>query len=189
MQPLSWFKDQANRAAFRSELVKVVRKECTPPYTEQAGNNTKYGAALHFNGTAWCAVFASWCYKTASERLDVRNPLAGLQTGFGFAHVTSGYAAALRRSIAVPRQVFLANDDKLLPGDIVCYDHDAFPGGNGHTGIVVAVKGKGVFVTGEGNTNQAMSRTGGQTGLHEHTLLDGKHGVMLGVIRPMRRWM
>ncbi len=189
MEPLTWFKDQANRAKFRSELAKISKKECQPVYTEGPGNNTKYGVALHFNGTAWCGIFVSWCYVTASANLGVRNPLGELQTNFGFAHVTSAFSAATRRGIAIPRATFVGKSDKVLPGDIVCWDHDPFPGGAGHTGIVVATKAGGVFVTAEGNTNQSMSRTGGQTGLHEHALLDAKHGLLLGVIRPMRRWM
>lgn len=182
-----WFKEQANRDQFRCNVAALARKQCVPPYSEAPGNFTKYGHDLSFNGTAWCAVFVSWVYKTASAQLDVPNPLAGLQTAFGMVHVTSTWTLAVAKRLAIPKAAILLKQESVMIGDIVCWDHDNVPGGPGHTGIVTKVSSK-LFVTAEGNTDQGFSRTGGQTGLHEHTLLDGKHGMLLGVIRPTRRF-
>lgn len=174
----TWFETQENRALFRSEIARRARLEIG--YKERPGNDTKYGQALKYNGTAWCAVFVSWVYVTVSAQLSVPNPLAGLTTKFGFAHCTTSFARAKRRGLV------LVPGESPMPGDVVVYDHDAFPFGDGHTGIVVATFKNGRYDTVEGNTDQAFSRSGGAVGKHEHLPGDGKHGVLLGFIRPTR---
>lgn len=175
MQDKTWFNDWANRAKFRATVVAIATAEIG--YQEQRGNNTKYGAELHMNGVSWCAIFASWCYVQAAKQLGVPNPLAGLQTPFGYAHVTTAYDSAVRKRLVVP-----ANDPSpLLPGDLAFWDHDGIPYGPGHTGIWTP---KGII---EGNTNQRFSRTGGMVAIHTHVQPDdGKHGRLLGIVRPTR---
>ena len=173
--PKQSLKDQVTRASFRSNIVDIATKELG--YVEKHGNDTKYGAWFGLNGHPWCAMFVSWVYAEAAKATDCENPLAGLQTSKGFAGVTSGFVAVKRRGWV------LDENESLMPGDIVFWDHDKIPGGNGHTGLVIASN----FTTIEGNTNTAFSRTGGSVCKHSHALKDGKHGVLLGFARPTQK--
>lgn len=171
--------DRQTRDAYRSEIVKIAQTQLG--YVEGNGNDTKYGRWFGLNGHPWCAMYVSWVYDQAAKSVKCENPLAGLQTSKGFAGVTTGWASMKKRGWA------LDSTEGLLPGDVVCWDHDSNPGGAGHTGLVIEVTSTG-YKTIEGNTNTAFSRTGGMVCEHSHSLTDGKHGVRLGFARPTRKY-
>lgn len=185
----AWFLEQPNRVIWRAELVKTAKKEVGNTESPAGSNLTKYGAWYGLNGMAWCGQFVSWVYDQTATRLNVPNPLARLQSTRGFAHCTTALATAKTRD----KQGWTVGDkEKLLPGDIIIWDHDELPGGPGHTGIVVAVQGGGRFSTIEGNTNPSFSNAGGSVQRHDHTRIEINwkgHGRVAGVIRPTRRYV
>lgn len=171
--------DRQTRDEFRNAVAAIAQKEVG--YIEGRGNNTKYGAWFGLNFHAWCAMFVSHVYDQAAKQVGCENPLRGVQTSKGFAGVTESFRKMKQRGWA------LGPNELPMIGDIVCWDHDEVAGGPGHTGIVVAVASNG-YTTIEGNTNTAYSRTGGMVCKHEHRIMDQKHGVLLGFVRPTRRY-
>lgn len=171
--------DQQTRHLFRSELHAVAVAEVG--YIEGRGNDTKYGEWFGLNHHPWCAMFASWVYDQAARRVGCENPLAGLQTRKGFAGVTDTFRTMKRRGM------ILGPGEIIMTGDLLMWDHDKVAGGPGHTGMVVGLE-PGGYQTVEGNTNTAFSRTGGMVCAHHHGFDDGRHGVLLGVARPTRRY-
>jgi hypothetical protein len=179
MMDATFFNTQANREQFRKAICNVARAEIGT--VEKPGNDTKYGRWARMNGVSWCAIFASWVYNEASVRLGVPDPLTGLQTRFGYAHVTTAFVMAQRRGWVV---------EDPMPGDLVMWDHDDIPFGPGHTGVIVSVDG-GILVAVEGNTSRSdhSSRNGGEVCLHQHTIAPRmSHGRLLGFVRPTRRF-
>lgn len=175
---MTTLKDQQTRAEFRQAIVRIATSQ--KGYVEERGNNTKFGAWFGLNRLPWCAMYVSWVYDQAAKSVKCENPLAGLQTRKGYAGVTEGWRLVKKRGWDLDK------GEGLLPGDIVFWDHDHVTGGPGHTGIVMSA-GEG-YVTMEGNTNTAFSRTGGSVCEHQHRLTDGKHGVLLGFARPTRKF-
>jgi CHAP domain len=169
--------DPAVRAALRSEIVKVAFAELG--YIERTGNNTKYGEWFGLNRNPWCCMFVSWVYQKASDNVGCVNPLAGLQTRRGFAGTILGFAKAKAKGLVVRR------GEPVLPGDVIIWRHTPV---TGHTGVVTQVHSDGSFSVTEGNTSDrdTSSRNGGMVATHRHTLSDGQHGVLLGVVRPSR---
>ena len=177
---MSTLKDYGTRVAFRAAIADIAKKEVD--YTEGYNNNTKYGVWFGLNHMPWCGMFVSWCYDQAARRVGCENPLMGVQTRKGLAGVTESYRVMAGRGWRV------LPGEKLLPGDIICWDHDGKQGGPGHTGLIAVAYTAVKFQTVEGNTNTAYSRTGGSVCLHEHAFKDGNHGTLLGIIRPTRKY-
>lgn len=171
---------QAGRQQFRNAIVEIATGELG--YVERFGNNTKYGEWFGLNGHPWCGMFVSWVYAQAAKRVGCDNPLIAVHPPKGFAGVTAAYSTMKRRGW------ILGPTDSLLPGDIVLWDHDHIPGGNGHTGLMISKQAEDAYTTIEGNTNTAFSRTGGAVCEHHHRIGDGKHGVLLGFARPTRKF-
>jgi hypothetical protein len=176
---MTTLKDNDTVVAFRRALTTAARAELGT--VEQRVNRTKYGAWYGLDGLAWCAQFVSWVYATAAKSVGCENPLINLQSPKGFAGCTDAFERMKKRNWV------LADNEAVRGGDIVIWDHDNKVGGAGHTGIVVATK-VGGFGSIEGNTNDAYSRTGGKVCRHDHLFDDGKHGVLLGICRPTRRF-
>lgn len=97
-------------------------------------------------GYSWCMAFVYWSYKTAAEKLGVKNPL--IKTG-----------GVLKQWNEVPKAWKIYDKPKV--GDIFIMD---FGKGQGHTGIVTKVNADGSVETIEGNANSYGSREGNQVG-------------------------
>lgn len=82
-------------------------------------------------GYAWCAAFVYWCFNEAAKELGIKNPLDKT------AGVLDHWNKSVTEHVTTPQ-----------PGDIFIMD---FGKGNGHTGIVTAVKND-IVRTIEGNT-------------------------------------
>lgn len=91
-------------------------------------------------GYAWCMAFAYYCYKSASEKMNVLNPL----------YKTAGVLKQWNES-----EEF--RSDTPEPGCLFIMDYGK---GLGHTGIVEKVLSGGRIQTIEGNTNDDGSREG-----------------------------
>jgi CHAP domain len=185
---MSDWTNAATRAAFRSEGATYVLSQCGTIESPPKSNMTRYGKWYGLNGFPWCAQFASCMYHEVCELHGLPNPLVGLQSPNGFAGVTSAWAKA-------PTGWRLKQAEKPLPMDLFMYDHDSLPGGPGHVEICVKVSGSNVDLVG-GNTGPlqgatpAQLREGGGVYLHTHTVFgdDGRHGRLLGVLRPSRKF-
>lgn len=173
--------DRSTREKLRTELGVVARSQLGRHEDPAGSNMTPYGAWYGLNGFPWCAQFVSWVYGQAAAHVGCENPLAGLQSAHGYAHVTSAFATMQRRGWV------LVAGERPMAGDIVCWDHDTQPGGAGHTGMVLTVGADTLEVI-EGNTNGQQSRTGGIVMAHTHEIGRDAHGRLLGYARPTRRY-
>lgn len=166
-------------------LAQVGIKE-SPPHS----NRTKYGKWYGLDGFPWCAQFACWIYDQACTPLALANPLVGLQSKNGFSHVTTVFAK-------MPKAWILRPSELPLPMDLFMYDHDNEPLGPGHVEVCVGISSNGrnaILVGGNtrplGKATPEELRSGGTVAKHVHGQLgdDGKHGRLLGVVRPSRRF-
>lgn len=173
--------DRPTRERFRTQVRVIANQQLGKHESPPGSNRTPYGAWYGLDGHPWCAMFASWVYAEAARSVGCENPLAGVQSLKGFAHVTSAWDAMRRRGWT------LRPGERPMTGDVVCWDTDTQPGGPGHTGIVVRVNGDTCDVV-EGNTDGNFSRTGGNVMLHVHDIEGDRHGRLLGYARPTRRF-
>lgn len=182
MRPLT---DPVVRALLRSTIVKVAKDEIGEHEDPPRSNRTKYGRWYGLQAQ-WCGMFVSWVYDRSSAIAGCQNPLAGLQSAKGFARVTTTYVRARRWGIV------LQAHEPVMPGDVMIWSKGrlgALVGANGHTGVVVsAQRPDGSFDVIEGNTDGSYSRTGGNVMEHRHGRHDGRHGHLLAVYRPTRRY-
>jgi hypothetical protein len=88
---------------------------------------------------AWCAAFVYWCFHQVTKSTGKPNPL--FKTGSVMTQWNQ-------------RKQFAVKDP--LPGDIFIM---RFPGGLGHTGLVLQVEGTNIKTV-EGNSNSDHSREG-----------------------------
>lgn len=101
-----------------------------------------YLASVNINFPAsWCMAFVYWCFKQASEELNIINPLAK--------------TAGVLNEYNLDKLNHVTGDPQ--PGDIFIMD---FGGGLGHTGIVEKINDDKSLSTIEGNTNNNGSREG-----------------------------
>jgi peptidoglycan hydrolase-like protein with peptidoglycan-binding domain len=122
-------------------LLEVARSQLG--YTEQpAGSNrTKFGEWYGMDGSAWCAMFVSWCAANSDNASVIPR----------FAYTPAGAEWFKSRASFGSRPVV---------GAIAFYD-TAGLGRISHTGIVESVAGDGRWYAIEGNTDVAGGRTGG----------------------------
>jgi len=102
-------------------------------------------------GNYWCMAFVFWCFRESAKDLSVKNP--AIKTG--------GVLDAWNRArndgvVTLTTEQALHDPGKIKAGMVFI---NSTGGGNGHTGIVVAVHGN-VLETIEGNTNDSGSRNG-----------------------------
>jgi hypothetical protein len=181
---LKTLKDPAVRAEFRHEVAVVALGEVGQHEDPPRSNRTKYGRWYGLQAQ-WCGIYVSWVYATAAHRVGCENPLAGIQTKKGFARVTTTYPRARLWKIV------LAKGEVPMVGDVMIWSKGrlgALVGANGHTGVVTRVLPDGSFDVTEGNTDGAYSRTGGNVMTHRHRVADGRHGHLLAIYRPTRRY-
>lgn len=113
-------------------------------------NETKYGAALKHNFTAWCGVFVNWVCKQAGVKIP--NTFYTPNGALSFKTAKSWYTW---KGGTVPQ-----------PGDIIYFD---FPGDGveriSHVGICVRTLPNGRVLCIEGNTGSSDPRNGGSVQL------------------------
>lgn len=113
-------------------------------------NRTKYGAWYPMNGSAWCAMYVSWCF---------REDLAMLKGKFAR---TDTKASALNKA-----GLFHVGTSGMKKGDVVffAFNGSGYQGryrGIHHVGIVLGKLADGRFSAVEGNTSQSSSDNGGE---------------------------
>ena len=101
----------------------------------------------------WCMSFVYWCVQQAADDLGIKNPL--VRTG----GVMRQWNETTCRKIPI-------QSSAIKPGDIFIM---RFPGGLGHTGFIVEVKGS-LVKTIEGNTNDDGSREGYEVAIRERSI-------------------
>ena len=126
-----------------NKIIEVAKKEVG--YIEGKGNKTKYGTWFGLQGTAWCAIFVSWCYFMAGRQL----PKIGFTKGF--AGCQTGYEYFKKNKWVT---------DKPVIGDIVLYDWNKDLRYD-HTGIFNGWVDNTYFNAFEGNTSPANNSNGG----------------------------
>lgn len=99
----------------------------------------------------WCAAFVYWCFKQASEKGGVMNPV--VKTAGVLDHWNKAGTRGIRRVLGATAK---SSPELVKPGFIFIMD---FGGGAGHTGLVESIAG-GRLTTIEGNTNDGGSREG-----------------------------
>ena len=125
-----------------------------PPGSNRGEKVDEYARAVGLkpeSSLPWCAAFIYWCFKQASEKEAVPNPV--VKTAGVLDHWNRAGTRGVRRVLGATAK----NSPELVqPGFVFIMD---FGGGAGHTGIVESVEG-GRLVTIEGNTNDGGSREG-----------------------------
>lgn len=115
-------------------------------YAETPVNRTKYGAWYGMDGSAWCAMFVSWCaVKSGNGSIIPKH-----------SYTPNGVAWFKKRNR------WTAGTRGIRMGDICYFD---FPGDGvnrvSHVGVVESVRSDGTIITIEGNTSTTDNRNGG----------------------------
>lgn len=181
--------DAATRANFRALGATLALKEVGTKENPPRSNRTKYGKWYGLDGFPWCAQFDCWIYYQTCTQLGLANPLVGLQSKHGFSHVTTAFAK-------IPKTWVLKPGELPRAMDLFMFDHDNEPLGPGHTEVCVGLNIRTAKLVGGntrplgGNATPEELRSGGMVCLHNHGQLgdDGKHGRLLGIVRPSRRY-
>ena len=174
--------NQQDRQRLRFAAAQAAVQEVGTAEYPPGSNKVKYTIWYGLNGFPWCAQFVSWVYNRASKATGVENPLLGMHTPKGFSSTVFGFGAAKRKGLV------LGPIEQLMLGDIIVWKKTPV---TGHTGIITKIYDDGSFDVTEGNTSAVdhSSRNGGEVATHRHTRTDGKHGNLLGFIRPTRKFI
>jgi CHAP domain len=129
-----------------SKIVEIASKEIGTKESPMDSNLTKYGAWFGLNGMPWCAIFVSWCYAMAGNRL----PKIGFTKGFAGCQTAIKYFKDNNRITKNP-----------IAGDLVFFD---FNNDNryDHVGIFDSWNDEKSFYTIEGNTSLKNQSNGGE---------------------------
>ena len=140
-------------------------------YVESGNNQTKYWAELDpsLQGNPWCAVFASWVFKTAGM------PLPNMGKPYGYVYVPAAMNYANARGL-------WDASGHYSPGDIVCY------GGGTHTGII-ATDDRVTMTVWEGNTSPDSNADGSQTNGGQVALRHRLHSPWVNGVIKTSRWL
>ena len=130
----------------RNKIIEIATKEIGYVETPVNSNKTKYGQWFGFDGVAWCGIFVSWVYASASS------PLGNIGFLKGFAGCQTAVAFFKKNNMLTPNP---------QPGDIVFFDWNA-DNRHDHTGIYVKRLTDTTFETIEGNTSATNQSNGGQ---------------------------
>lgn len=125
-----------------ADLLAVARTQLGTVEQPAGSNRVKYGEWYGMNGSAWCAMFVSWCAANSGNADVVPR----------FAYTPAGAAWFQQKS---------SWSESPTVGAIVFYD-TANMGRISHVGIVEQVLADGRWYAIEGNTNGQGSRTGGE---------------------------
>ena len=148
----------------RQKVIEVARKEVGYKETPPNSNKTKYGEWFGFNGVAWCGIFVSWVFATASA------PLGNIGFLKGFAGCQTAVAFFRKNNLVTLSPI---------QGDIVFFDwnndsrHD-------HTGIFVRWVSLTHFECIEGNTSTTNQSNGGQVMLR---IRENKNVIFVSVLK------
>lgn len=123
-------------------MLAVARQQLGYTELPAGSNRTKFGAWYGMDGSAWCAMFLSWCAANSENTAYVPR----------FAYCPAGAAWFQQRSAWTRSPVV---------GSIAFYD-TAGLGRVSHVGLVEAVGSDGRWYSIEGNTSAAGGRTGGE---------------------------
>jgi CHAP domain len=136
---------------------------------EQGGNNVgpevnAYLASVGLDpGFSWCQAFMFWCFREASKRLGLVNPVP--RTG------------STQRLWALSEPI--TRDSNPKPGYVYVLQHSPTAG---HVGIIESVAADGTIVEISGNTNQTGSRDGNSVWQHTGQPEVTHGGVLLGYL-------
>lgn len=136
---------------------------------EQGGNNTgpqvdQYLAAVGLDpGYPWCAAFLFFCFREASKRLALVNPVPR--------------TASTQRLWTLSEPI--TRDSNPQPGYVYVLQHSPT---SGHVGIIESVGADGTIAEISGNTNQTGSREGNTVWRHEGQPEVTHGGVLLGYL-------
>lgn len=123
-----------------------------PPNSNRGPQVSKYLESVGLNANAddypWCMAFVYWCFKQASQNLNVSNPL--VKTGGVLKQWNETKYRKIKKADAVNRPTLIN------PGFVFIRNYG---NGFGHTGIVTIVDG-GFIDTIEGNSNDNGTREG-----------------------------
>lgn len=139
-----------------TKMVNVAKHELAWAFKEDNGNNiTPYGEWYGMNGSAWCAMFVSWCAMQAGI-LGTKVPK--------YAYCPSGVLWYRNKG------KYYSRNSSYIPriGDTIFFWNTSL-GRVGHTGIVIATTATTV-TTIEGNTNDGV---GTHTYNKTNTYIDG----------------
>lgn len=128
------------------DVLRVARAEIGTKENPPRSNRTKYGEWYSWNGVPWCAIFVSYCFYMAG------NKLPPIQSKKGFAYCPYGvdFYRTKREFDRIPKA-----------GDIVFFDWEK-DGVSDHVGIVEKVLNNNQVVTIEGNTSYENNSNGGE---------------------------
>jgi len=139
----------------RSKALDKARAELGYKESPPNSNMTKYGQWYGggFNGSPWCAMFATWCYEQVGD-----SPTFLKGKAYAYVPYIVNDARANRNGLSVTTSP--------IAGDLVCYDW-----GNGsghadgvydHVGLFEAWTSGRVFNAIEGNTSTSNNSDGGE---------------------------
>jgi hypothetical protein len=137
-----------------SEVIKIALKE-NEVREDPSGSNRgprvdEYLSSVNLEpGLPWCAAFVYWCFKKASAKLHIANPLVKTASCMQHWYKTKGIKIKLRDVIKNPLLI--------EPGTIFIFDRG---NGKGHTGIVISIHGDLIHCI-EGNTNTHLNQVQG----------------------------
>ncbi|MGB4958675.1 MAG: CHAP domain-containing protein [Saprospiraceae bacterium] len=127
-------------------IIEVATRELGTKESPKNSNKTKYGKWFGLDGVPWCAIFVSWAYAHAGDKL----PKIGFSKGF--AGCQTGYAYFKKNGWIT---------DTPTEGDIVLFDWQG-DGRYDHTGLFVKWLDGYHFETIEGNTSLQNQSNGGE---------------------------
>jgi len=103
------------------------------------------------DGMEWCALYVGYCYRRASELLEMPLPF----NAYRRPGVPEPGAKALTKAIGAAGRLF-TDPTEARPGDVVCWERGTL-GWQGHIGLVTGQEG-GIIETLEGNTGVFPSK-------------------------------
>ena len=107
-------------------------------------------------GEPWCAAFVFFCFATASQQLEVTNPMETEDCKTGLVVDLWNRARRANKVATISHDDALDDPSKVKPGMIFIISTES---GHGHTGLVESVTGNRLETV-EGNTNDDGSREG-----------------------------
>ena len=144
----------AELGTVRAEALELAIASLGETESPQGSNLNQYGAWYGMNGQPWCAMFVTWAYETAGDRLGRDSEAFVRGSRYAYVPYVVGDARAGRYG--------LSTTDDPIPGDLVCYDWE-LNGEHDHIGLFERwTSGTSTFNAIEGNTSTSSNSNGGQ---------------------------
>jgi hypothetical protein len=132
-----------------------VREE--PPGSNKGKRVQQYQRLVGIDpGEPWCVAFVYFCFETAADALNVKNPMEEEDCKTGSVLDLWNRARGAKHVSTLTHDDALDDPSKVKPGAVFIISTGS---GNGHTGLVVRVTGNRLETI-EGNTNDGGSREG-----------------------------